>query len=373
MIKNWITRCISLLTIFLLVSCTLPEVTPPVETAPPTEPSFIETSTDDSTPTTLPIPEPVEITNKNVAALAAVNRSPVNNIQQLKWSNAGSNLTVSSQNADSTGAQLFGAAILSVPNLTPVNIFSTPSGRISDIASDGNRIAIISTDLTSLFLIDLSKGNEPQVTLTPGYLVGNATFSPDGSLLALAKMEAWEVDLYSTTDGLLTGTLTGFETAAPIYNAGFTQSPQWMVWFARATLQLQEIQTGAMAPVMSHEDFVTAYAMTRDGSMLASIASRFVSDAAVPAISLWDAAQGVELKTLVLSAGAACLDFSPNGSLLAVGVDNALQIWDVTSGTMLVSLAEHSGQITHLAFSADGKYIATAGNDNQLYLWQVSQ
>jgi WD40 repeat protein len=79
------------------------------------------------------------------------------------------------------------------------------------------------------------------------------------------------------------------------------------------------------------------------------------------------------LRTFELTEPALCIDFSPKSNLLALGVGSALQIWDVTSGAMLVSLEGHVGQITALAFSADGKYIATAGNDNQLFLWQVSE
>ena len=79
------------------------------------------------------------------------------------------------------------------------------------------------------------------------------------------------------------------------------------------------------------------------------------------------------LRTFELTEPALCIDFSPNGTLLAMGVGSALQIWDVTSGSMLASLDGHAGQITALAFSTDGKLLATIGNDNQLFLWQVSE
>jgi WD40 repeat protein len=56
-----------------------------------------------------------------------------------------------------------------------------------------------------------------------------------------------------------------------------------------------------------------------------------------------------------------------------VGVGNTLQIWDVTSGNLIVSLEGHAGLINNVAFSPDGKYVATTGQDDQLYLWQVSK
>ena len=364
--------CVSLAAIILLAACSLPEVTPPVETTSPTEPSFITTSTQSPSPTIPPVPAPVEITSKNAAGLTVVNRAPVNTIQQIKWANDGLTLAVSTQNTDSAGAQLFGVSVLSVPDLAPKNIMSTKDGRVADISSDGKLAALVSQDSTSISLVDLSAGNSIAVTIAPDFLVGNVTFSPDGAILAVTKVDEWKVVLYSTKDGSELNTLTGFETAAPIYNAGFTQSPQWIVWHARATLQLQEITDGKFGPTLDHQDFVTAYAMTRDGSLLASN----VSTAGVnpgPAVTLWDAAGGNVLKTYALTEPALCMDFSPNGTMLAMGVGSSLQIWDVTSGTLLASLDGHAGQITALAFSADGKYLATAGNDNQLFLWQVSE
>lgn len=370
--RKWFIQCVSLAAIILLAACSLPEVTPPVQTTAPTEPSFITTSTQNPSPTTPPVPAPVEITSRNAAGLTVVNRAPVNTIQQIKWANDGLSLAVSTQNTDSAGTQLFGVSVLAVPDLAPKNIMSTKDGRVSDVSSDGKLAALISQDMNSISLVDLSAGNSISLTITPGFLVGNATFSPDGATLAVSKMDEWKVVLYSTKDGSELNTLTGFETAAPIYNAGFTQSPQWIVWHARATLQLQEIVDGKFGPTLDHQDFVTAYAMTRDGSMLASN----VSTAGVnpgPAVTLWDAAGGNVLKTYVLTEPALCMDFSPNGTILAMGVGSSLQIWDVTSGELLASLDGHAGQITALAFSADGKYLATAGNDNQLFLWQVSE
>jgi WD40 repeat protein len=370
--KNWFIRCISIAAIILLAACSLPEVTPPVETTVPTEPSFIATTTESPSSTVVPVPVPVEISAKNAAGLTVITRAPVNTVQQIKWANDSLSLAVSTQNVDSAGTQLFGINVLDIPALTPLHILSTQDGRVADISPDGKMAALISVDMTAISLVDISTGVTTTLPLPSGFLVGNATFSPDGATLAVSKVDEWEVVLLSIKDGSLVNTLTGFETAAPIYNAGFTQSPQWIVWHARATLQLQEITDGVFGPTLDHQDFVTTYAMTRDGSMLASNVSTAGIDPG-PAVTLWDAAGGNVLKTYMLSEPALCIDFSPSGSLLAMGVGNALQIWDVTSGTLLASLDGHAGQITTLAFSPDGKYIATAGNDNQLFLWQVSE
>jgi WD40 repeat protein len=380
-IKKGFIRYLSVIAIVLLAACSLPEVTPPVETTVATEPSFVITSTEIPSPTIPPVPLPVEISGKNAASLTMVNRAPVNTAQQLKWAKDSLSLAVATQMTDASGNQLFGVSVLAVPELTPTSIMSTQDGRVADLSSDGKLAALVSLDMTTISLVDLTSANLVVLTISPEFLVGNATFSPDGAALAVVDLDGkedaagnpvWYVELHSTVDGRLLNTLEGFVTASPVFSAGFSQSPQWIVWQARATLQLQEIVNGSLSPTLDHQDFVTAYAMTRDGSMLASNVSTASVELA-PAVTLWDASGGNVLRTFELTEPALCLDFSPNGTLLAMGVGSALQIWDVTSGAMLVSLDGHAGQITALAFSADSKYIATVGNDNQLFLWQVSE
>jgi WD40 repeat protein len=212
----------------------------------------------------------------------------------LQWATDGTSLAIATQNSDAAGTQLYGITVLAIPDFTPLDIYSTQAERVSDIAADGNKAAMVSLDMTTLSLIDLSADNSVLLTITPDYFIGNATFSPDSTMVAVSKMDVWEVVLYSTADGTEIRTLTGFETASPVYQAGFKESSQWMVWLARGTLQLQEIESGNLGPQMSHEDFVMAYALTNDGTIVASAASKTVNEVPVPAIILWDATQGME-------------------------------------------------------------------------------
>ncbi|MCX6055683.1 MAG: hypothetical protein NTZ74_12375 [Chloroflexi bacterium] len=362
----------SLLSVFILTSCTLPEVTPPV--IPPTETNslFIVTPAETASSNSLPIPAPVEITVKNASEIKPLYKAAVSNVQELVWSSDSKNLALSTQNSDGSGAQLFGVTTLLVPDLIPTKIFSSQTGWVSAVASDGRTAALVTQDMKSFSLIDLQEDNAIILSVTPGFLIGNVTFSSDMRYVAVSKVEEWGVVLYSFPAGEEVRTLTGFETAAPVYNAGFKESPQWMVWHARGTIQLQELETGKFVSKLEHEDFVTTYALTADGTVLASASGKTVNGEMVPAILLWDAAQGIGIKTLVLTDPAYAIEFSPNGKLLAIGTAHELQIWDATSGESLFSQEDHSEEINALAFSPDGKFIATSGLDNQLYLWQIA-
>jgi WD40 repeat protein len=80
---------------------------------------------------------------------------------------------------------------------------------------------------------------------------------------------------------------------------------------------------------------------------------------------------------LVLQTGHAMrvdgLAFSPDGRLLASGsADNTLKLWDTSSKREVRTLAGHTAGIKAVAFRPDGEWLASGGIDGSLKLWEVA-
>lgn len=64
--------------------------------------------------------------------------------------------------------------------------------------------------------------------------------------------------------------------------------------------------------------------------------------------------------------------FSPDGKVLATGsADGLAKLWDLETGRVVRTLAGHKGRIDSLAWSPDGKTLATGSFDHTANLWDV--
>jgi WD40 repeat protein len=88
---------------------------------------------------------------------------------------------------------------------------------------------------------------------------------------------------------------------------------------------------------------------------------------------LWDTATGAEL--LVLSGHTDELytvAFSKDGKQLATAGPYAARVWDLETGQMLVTLAGHTAPLTTVSFDPEGQRLLTASNDATARVWDLA-
>jgi RNA polymerase sigma factor (sigma-70 family) len=132
--------------------------------------------------------------------------------------------------------------------------------------------------------------------------------------------------------------------------------------------------------VLTEDDEIAwrAVAVSPDGALVACIltAGGFSHAKVADRIALCDARTGKFLRRWGDSGKPAPwgeqILFSPDGRLLASSDGDAVHLWEVATGKVICTLRGHRGQIQSLAFSANGRRLASGSPDSTVLLWDLT-
>jgi eukaryotic-like serine/threonine-protein kinase len=188
-------------------------------------------------------------------------------------------------------------------------------------------------------------------------------FSPDSKLLASASRDGTIV-LRDLTTGQVHVRLIG--AVGPV---AFTPDGDTLVGGNKVIgglngngIKLWNTVTGQELAVIPGKGFV---AVSPDGKTLAIEEEKQV-------IKMWDAKAGQELARMDTAGYLYSLAFSPDGKMLASSGAGA-QLWDVATSTELAKLPDANTAIFSVAFSPDSRLLAGATYQKTIVLWDTVQ
>jgi WD40 repeat protein len=241
-------------------------------------------------------------------------------------------------------------------------------------APQGRKLATGSFDRT-IKLWDMATGKE--ITTFEGHKssVDSVAFSPDGKLLGSGSNDR-TVKLWDLATGR---ELTTIGFGGSVSSVAFSPDSKTLaVVVYPALIKLVEVATTIERnSVKESAGKITGMAFSPDGKFLAT------SNNFLP-VKLWDVTTMQAVLTIQGSSGQVrCLAFAPDGKTLALGCGNTphlvyspagwVELWDLSTAKLVSRFKAHNRWVTSVAYSPDGKRLATGGADHAVNLWRVHQ
>ena len=223
----------------------------------------------------------------------------------------------------------------------------------SHIASAGDDNQVSVWDAATGKRIFLRKGHSDKIQ--------SVAFSLDGRWLASASWDR-TVKVWDVLTGKEIGTIPGH--SQPVHAVAFSPDGKRLASGGEDKIRIRDPDSDQ--EVLQIKGNASALAFRPDGKRLAWIAG--------DSLKVGDPQTGKEILSAPGHAAIVhCLAYSPDGKRLASGSqDKMVKVWDAATGKELHNLAGHSDAVHSVAFRSDGNLLASAGEDGRVILWEIA-
>ena len=266
----------------------------------------------------------------------------------------------------------------------PASCFSvdySPDGRLLAM-DDRTRVVLWDLEHDRLYA-ELETGQRGRSMEFRMEIGASLAFSPDGKYLAVgtsfpfnhrpkrSDLVVWDVTQLSESKGESVAGRLLLENEHVFTALSFTPDGQSLVTVDHdGVLRVWNATTWSLQQTVELRRRATAMDLSPDGSTLAIGFGRSLSNKS--GIILWDITTGSERQT-IRSQRPMGIAFSPDGKTLAsTSESHDVVLWDVWSGRQLRLLSGHSSQVFGVAYSKDGTKLATAEADGSLRIWEAA-
>jgi RNA polymerase sigma factor (sigma-70 family) len=247
---------------------------------------------------------------------------------------------------------------------------------VMSVAFSPNGKSLAATGAEPVYLWDTTSGKLLHQIDTKSIWADNATFTPDGKLLAFIRLEG-RIELWDTENGQF---VHFWKLDDNIHSFAFSPDGRLLAASAGFDIHLWSMATRQKIRSWTVRDspFILgshAIAFSRDGRLLVSAGG---SDAVV---RLWDYTAGRQVGRMQVAeqGGIDAIALSPDGTTLACHsylgnhiLGNHISLWDVARCKEIHRLIGHESTMLSLAYSPDGKMLASGGWDTTVVIWDVS-
>ncbi len=239
------------------------------------------------------------------------------------------------------------------------------------LSADGKILAGADHNLPDIELLDVETGRHLRTLKTAFNSCTCVTFSPAGKYLASTSSNQHQSQDRRTTVQLW-DVATGQEVRriSDDHCGRHTFSPdgQFLAVNHRDNVGIWKVATGERYRSISVKD-PGGHAYSPDGRMLATASKN--------GITFWEVATATErlrVKPPDEGGWSQFLHFSPDGRYLATagGIDKPICLWDMRTGELIHRFAGHESSPESLAFSANGRVLASGSFDTTILLWDVA-